>query len=273
MSLKDWREDQNLIERIAKAVQIDNVSHAYIFEADSTVDKMQFAKDFVKAVLCKHAPGYGCDNCITCAKVDHDNLEDIHLIEAEYNQAKSAKSVRDEAVAGLIEAIKTMPNGERNIAIISDADTMTVRAQNRLLKTLEEPTEGTIIILLSENSDNLLDTIKSRCIKYNIYGGMKEEGEFFNGAKDLVNAIIDRKDFYTLKEIISGCVKSRDDAFCLLDSMERIYRNLLLGKDSRATMIRREKIFEGVALIEEARRDLIIKVNYNYALRDLVLKL
>ena len=54
---------------------------------------------------------------------------------------------------------------------------------------------------------------------------------------------------------------------------ERIYRNLLLEKDPRGKLIKREDIFRAVELIEEARRDLIMNVNYNYALKNLMLKI
>ena len=62
--------------------------------------------------------------------------------------------------------------GGRNIAILEDADTMTVRAQNRFLKTLEEPQPGTVIMLLSENSRMLLPTIRSRCVRVRV-GGLR----------------------------------------------------------------------------------------------------
>ena len=73
--------------------------------------------------------------------------------------------------------------------------------------------------------------------------------------------------------MLSGCVKSREDAFRMLDGVERIYRNLLLNKDPRGKLLKKEDVFRGVELIEEARRDLIMNVNYNYALKNLMLKI
>ena len=76
-----------------------------------------------------------------------------------------------------------------------------------------------------------------------------------------------------MKNILSKSVKSREDAFLMLDGLERIYRNLLLEKDPRGRLLKKEEIFKAVSLIEEARRDLIMNVNYNYALKNLVLKI
>ena len=75
---------------------------------------------------------------------------------------------QDEQISKVQSDIKKKPMEERHMVVIQDADTMTLRAQNRLLKTLEEPFEGTVMILLSENRENLLETIKSRCVLYRI---------------------------------------------------------------------------------------------------------
>ena len=68
-------------------------------------------------------------------------------------------------------------------------------------------------------------------------------------------------------------MKSREDAFQLLDGMERIYRDFLVGKDLRGRLIKKEDIFRHIALIEEARRDLVMKVNHNYAMKNLLIKI
>ena len=159
------------------------------------------------------------------------------------------------------------------MAIICNADTMTKRAQNRLLKTLEEPTPGTVIMLLSENRENLLDTIKSRCIFYRLGGGEETGGENLRDANRLVDALIEGENFFEMKQLLSKSVKSREDASRILDGLERIYRNLLLEKDPRGRLLKKEQIFRAVELIEEARRDLIMNVNYNYALKNLMLKI
>jgi len=273
MSFKNWTTDKSLIDRIEKAIINNHVSHAYIIEGDSVNDKEDFALSFIKAILCKEEVGVGCDSCLTCKKISHGNYEDLYVVSGEYNATKTAKSIRDEQIEELQETLKRRPNYERNIALIKDADTMTKRAQNRLLKTLEEPYPGTVIILLSENSENLIDTIKSRSIMYHVYGDLGVKADYFDGAKELVNAVISKEKFFDLKEILLDNVKSREDAFSILDSMERIYRNILLGLDSRASQIRKEDVYKAIEYIEEARRDLLMNVNYSYALKNLVLKL
>lgn len=276
MSLGNWKSDKKLIERMSKAIRSGSVSHAYIIEGDSCVDKEAFALDFLKAICCEKAPGEGCsdeaeeEKCLSCRRIDHGNCEDLYIVRAE---GTTTKSVKDDAVLKLQENLKKKPAGSRNMAVICNADTMTKRAQNRLLKTLEEPNPGTVIILLSENRENLLDTIKSRCIFYRLSGGENTDMESLKDANRLVNALIEGEKFFELKQLLAKSVKSREDAFRMLDGMERIYRNLLLEKDPRGRLLKKENVFRAVQLIEEARRDLIMNVNYNYALKNLMLKI
>ena len=143
-----WQEYEKLINRISLSIRENAVSHAYIIEGDALTDKMGFAIDFLKAVSCNELPGTGCDECLTCRKIEHRNYEDLYIVEAEFNASKTAKSIRDDAIEELQDNLARKAVEERCFAIIESADSMTHRAQNRLLKTLEEPNPGTVIILL-----------------------------------------------------------------------------------------------------------------------------
>lgn len=266
MSLSKYQLNKKLIDRISASITSGRVFHAYIIEGDSLSDKEGFAKEFCKAVICKENPGLGCDYCIDCRKVDHDNYEDLHFIESD------GMSVKDEQISKLQADLKKKPIASRHMAIIKDADTMTARAQNRLLKTLEEPFAGTIIILLSENRENLLETIRSRCVLYRLED-LKENTKGQELSEILFEAISDGKKFYELKQIIFSKVKSREDAFIMLDGLERIYEKLLTWEDPRRKVYSKEEIIKAIEFIEAARRDLHAKVNYQYALKNLILKI
>lgn len=273
MSLKDYREYSKLTNRIHRAIEAGHVSHAYIIEGDSCTDKEKIAKDFVKAILCENNPGWGCDECVNCRKIDHDNYEDLYAVNADEN------SLKDAAILSLQEKLKGKPTGgSRNIAIISDADTMTQRAQNRLLKTLEEPTPGTVIVLLSENTENLLQTIRSRCIIYRL-GNFVSSNEHIDlkFPETMLKLAMDGAYFCDLKSQLDKHIKDRKEAFVFLDGMERLFRQYMTASPSSAEdsapAMRKEKIIENVRIIEEARRDLLANVNYKYALRNLILKI
>lgn len=259
--------DKKLIDRIQRTISCKNLSHAYILEGDRCTDKLDFAKEFIKAIECKNALGVGCDSCISCRKLNHGNFEDLHIISSD------GKSVKDSMISDLQEELKKKPFGDRHFVIIEDSDTMTQRAQNRLLKTLEEPPMGTIIFLLSENSENLLATVRSRCIIYRLIGEKAEVDGMIKLAEALVNGVLERKNFFYTWEILDKAVKSKEDALELLDGMERIYHKILVEKDSRAGFLRREAVGEYISLIEECRRDVLANVRVSYALKNLIIKI
>ncbi len=269
MSLTRWKEDEKLIGRIRQSIRDGKVSHAYLIEGDTCVDKIGFAKDFLKAISCKVKPGEGCDTCADCRKIDHDNCEDLYFVETD------GISVKDDMIEKLQENLARKPLGERSMAIIADADTMTIRAQNRFLKTLEEPQGNTVILLLCDNRENMLETIRSRCIAWHLRGGESERAqqEMTDCANALIDCVLEEEGFFQLKQILTKYVKDRDSAFQVLDAMEHLYRSILLGQDERSRFFRSEEIMRNVVLVEEARRDLILKVNYQYALKDLLLKI
>ena len=120
-------------EKIRKTIETGNISHAYIFEGSRISGKEAAAVSFLMAIN-------GGKNL----EADPDHYE----VRAEAGQGRTVKSVKDADLEKLQADLKMKPQGERNTALIYDADTMTPRAQNRFLKTLEEPTPGTVIVLL-----------------------------------------------------------------------------------------------------------------------------
>lgn len=253
--------NDKLISRIEKTISSGNISHAYIIEGDSLVDKMGFAKDFVKEIL-------NADDELSSI-VEHENFEDLYIVRSEAGLGRSVKSIKDDDMEELQSNLKMKPHGERNFAIVDNADSMTIRAQNRFLKTLEEPPVGTVIFLLCDNQDNLLDTIKSRCISIHLFDGNKRESAF-----ELVSAIMDGEKFTKIKKLMSEEIKTRDDAFEFLDSLENSYRTILIGENKeKLRLYSREELIQAIELVEETRRDIVLNMNYSYAIKNLVLKL
>jgi len=263
MTFKDVKNNDLLIKRVSGAILRGNVSHAYVFEG-ACRDKKLLAESFAKAVLCAANPGAGCDCCQTCRKISHGNHEDVIYVE------KDGLSIRDEAIEELQGKLKRKPcAGERNIAIIADADTMTKRAQNRLLKTLEEPCPGAVIILLSDNTENLTKTILSRCVVLrwnNFTADSRDERE--DKARDAANLILDGASFYRINSKVMEFAESREDAYRMLDSME-----LLFGEHLKGRIYGRAALLGAITQIEQARRDMKFGMNVAYALKSMILNM
>lgn len=254
-----------ITDRLEKAVHEDRVSHAYIFEGPADVDKKAFAKSFLKGILCPNHRGENCGRCSICDKIDHDNHEDVTYIE------KDGSSVRDGAVESVQEKLSVKPLGDRNAVVISDCDTMTARAQNRLLKTLEEPPGNSIIILLSENMENFTQTVLSRCVKFRI----DSRGETVNEGKAdvVVKMALEGRSFYEIRNEVSEFLKDREKTEMLLDSMERVYRDHIDMKSAEVPKYTFEEICDSIWYIEDARKQIRQGMSPNYALKRLILKI
>lgn len=268
MTFKEIQGNAPLTKRLTDVIRNQNISHAYIFEGEACLDKKRFVESFVQAILCAEEPGIGCGHCSICNKISHGNHEDLTYVEAD------GRSIKDEAIEQVQERLMVKPYGQRNIAVISDADTMTLRAQNRLLKTLEEPPQGTIIILLSENIENLTQTILSRCVKYRInYFGSASYEYMIQRAEKIVDMLLEGEPFYRLKKEVEDIIKEQRETEALLDAMERIYRDLLINNNSKSRLYKKEQIYQNVAVIEETRRQLQRGVSKSYAIKNLIIKI
>lgn len=267
MTFDDIKGNEKVFAGLKKAAMSGNAAHAYIIEGDASVHKDIVAKVFAKAILCTEKRGTGCGMCSVCNKIEHENHEDIFYVRKEGN------SIKDEDMSNLQERLKNKPLGERNIAIVEDADTMTLRAQNRILKTLEEPPAGTVIMLLSENTENLIRTIVSRCAVIRLSHAEEiEDAESMKLAADTADALIAGKSFYEIKRILGDVTENKDKAFAFLDAFEHFYGNAAVRGGRQEMLYQKEYIYSQVENIEEARRDLRRNVSVGYVIKCLMLK-
>lgn len=259
-------ENDNLIRRINSAVKNDRVSHAYIFEAPGYVDKKRFAEAFAKAVLCPKHLGENCGECSICDKIDHGNHEDMIYI------CPDGGSVKDAAIMKMQEELKTKPFGSRHIAIVESSDTMTLRAQNRLLKTLEEPPGKSLIILLSENMENLAQTIQSRCVKYRINHGDNTNTDYLmEKAGHIVSMALNRAPFYRIKKETDDISGSREEAYGFLDAVQAVLRDMMMEGNKEISVYKADKLAESIYAAETARKQIREGVSPSYAIKNLMI--
>lgn len=268
MRFKEQENNINLITRLDNVVKDDKIAHAYIFEGSACIDKKAFAESFVKGILCTRNLGENCGNCSNCSKIDHDNHEDIIYISAE------GGSIKDADIIDMQDKLKTKPFGERNVVIIADSDTMTIRAQNRLLKTLEEPPGKAVIILLSENIENLVQTIQSRCVKYRInYFGSDNYDFMMEKAAKVADLMLSRSPFFKVKKEVDDILGNKEDTAAFLDALQVVYRNLILNRSGGISLYKNNELIDNIHDIEKARKQIKEGVSPTYAIKNLLLKI
>jgi len=149
---------KDLKDRIKKALREDQLAHAYIFEGVKGVGKALMAESIAAALLCENEVDEACGVCAACQKMATSNHPDYEIT------LPDGASIKNKQIEGFQEFILLKPyTGNRKIAIIKDAHTMTLSAQNRILKILEEPPHYAVIIFITDQMAGMLPTIKSRC--------------------------------------------------------------------------------------------------------------
>ncbi len=150
--------NQKIQEQLKQSIRNHKTSHSYLFVGTEGIGKKQIAKEFSKTLLClEEEPSY-CNKCKSCIEFDTQNNPDFQIISPDGN------AIKIEQIREIQKKVFEKPIiSNKKIYIIDDSDKMTKEAQNCLLKTLEEPPEYVIIILIGTNENAFLSTIKSRC--------------------------------------------------------------------------------------------------------------
>ncbi|WP_333887792.1 DNA polymerase III subunit delta' [Clostridium sp.] len=136
--------------QIENSIKMGRLSHASIFVGEDGIGKSLFAEELAVKILGK------------------DQIKQyVDIIKLKL--FKNKKSIGIEEIKYIIEEINKKPyEGDKKVVILYNSDKLTEAAQNALLKTIEEPPQGSFIILLCEKLDGILDTVKSRCQIYKL---------------------------------------------------------------------------------------------------------
>ena len=154
--------NQQIKEELLKSLKDNKVSHSYLFVGIEGIGKQMIAKSFAQMILCTDKEEKGCNRCKSCIEFHSNNHPDFLYIEPDGN------SIKIDQIRYLQRKIQEKPIiSNKKVYIINDANKMTQEAQNCLLKTLEEPPEYATIILIGNNENAFLNTIKSRCMIVN----------------------------------------------------------------------------------------------------------
>ena len=157
---------QDAIKELLKnSIEQNKVSHAYIINGENRSGKEFIAKIFAKTLQCETGESEPCNQCHSCSKADSHNHPDIVYVSHEKPNSIGVDDIRD----GINNTVMIKPySGRYKIYIIPETEKMTPQAQNALLKTLEEPPEYVVFIMLTSSMEMILPTIMSRCVILNM---------------------------------------------------------------------------------------------------------
>lgn len=147
---------------LQQRLQQNRLPHAILFSGAAGLGKTQFANAFIYSLLCeqKKEDGHGCGHCRSCLWLQAHSHPDLFVVQPE----EESVTIKIEMIRGLIDRLTQQSHqGGYKIALISPAEAMPIGATNALLKTLEEPTPNTIILLITQQLYALTATLRSRC--------------------------------------------------------------------------------------------------------------
>lgn len=254
---------------LTNCIENKNFSHSYIFSGIKGIGKYTFAKDFAKCIL------------------EDSMMQDY------YELGPDGKSIKVAQIRELQNVINIKPIfSKKSVYIIDDADLMTIEAQNSLLKTLEEPPEYAVIILIVHNERSVLSTVKSRCInikfsklsdkdikKYFLKNDLNFEDKNINVFKVLdgsLNNIDFIKDDYdellNLTVFVTNLKKNKvinffQDGSVFYDNHDKIirlleYLNILLFENS---------YFQLIEIVEKTKNKILMNNNFEMCIDYMIL--
>ena len=139
----------------AAAVREHRVGHAYLFLGAPGSGQQEAAMALAECLVC---PKGGCDSCDECIRVAHRTHPDVHWLSPEGASGYVVEQVRQ-----LIADVSLAPvRANAKVYILDRVDTLREASANALLKTIEEPPEGVVFILMARTADAVLPTISSR---------------------------------------------------------------------------------------------------------------
>lgn len=162
---RDIVGQEQIKEHLQNALVGKKVSHAYIINGEKSSGKEFIANVFAMALQCENDGAEPCQECRSCKQALSANQPDIIKVLHEKPSTISVDDIRGQINNDV--AIKPYSSPYK-VYIVNEAEKMTPQAQNALLKTLEEPPEYAVILLLTANVNSLLPTILSRCVVLNM---------------------------------------------------------------------------------------------------------
>lgn len=158
---KDIPGQEEMKRQLEMSVRRNHLSHSYLLLGEKGVGKLTMARAFAKRLLCTGEGTRPCGRCHSCIQIAADTHPDVVTIQRD-KTALGVDAVREQ----LAQEIRIRPfSGERRIFIVPEAEKMTQQAQNAILKTIEEPPDYAMVLLLAEQEEALLPTIRSRVLR------------------------------------------------------------------------------------------------------------
>lgn len=272
--------NQNNLQQILQAYHENRLSHAFLIETNDQMRTLSELKDILSQINCEDNYDWNCNKCNLCHLLKNEVLPSLAII------SPDGMNIKKNQILELKQKFSTKPiYSKYNMYIILNAEKFNSSSANTILKFLEEPEDGILGFFITNNKENMIDTIKSRCqIISNFYKVEEVEVKYFDVAISYLGSIyatdtldcnqILIKENSFLKEdyqkLFSTILKIYFDYYCIsINSMliPKEYEELKFLLKYSPTYF-----FKQMKLIEELEQELSYNVNVNLLLDRFVLE-
>lgn len=275
-----------IVNFFSDALSKSHLSHSYLISGS---ENLELAKTIASLILCRQEHT-GCGSCSSCLKLASGNHPDFMVI------TPDGASIKNAQVEEFQEFIFIRPfESKYKIVIFNEAHLMTERAQNRILKVLEEPPEYAVFIFMTKQMEIMLETVHSRC---QILNANEDEGHevnkvLFEKALELVHGI-EKQDAGRVLEFGAYVKQDKSQVTQFLVQLTTILRDIMIFRETHnnqlisaenltilnykeqlgklSTNISRKKNIELIELIEEVDQRLKSNMNFDLTVDKLLFK-
>ena len=150
----------SILKRFAVLDQRKRLAHAYLFIGPSGIGKTETAVAVAKLMNCEAGrEEFFCDTCSSCIKINAGGHPDVSVIDNGEGESIKIEQIRELLNRGKLRAFMA----RKKVFVIKNIENLTLESANAFLKTLEEPTADSLLILTTSIPETVLDTVKSRC--------------------------------------------------------------------------------------------------------------
>lgn len=220
------KENQPIIyQTFTNSLKNKTLSHAYLLVGNPGTPLFEVGKYLAKTILCDDPSPLACDNCITCLRIDSENYPDIIMLDG------SKGTIKKEDVLNIENRFEKTAFESKGIMIyiINLVENMTTEAVNSMLKFIEEPESEIYAFLTTNNINNVLPTIVSRCQTLNLKSAPREKvieeatamnvseddaellSYFYNDSELIYDFLKDEEasnQYYEAKDVLSGLLEA-----------------------------------------------------------------
>lgn len=266
------------IKMLVKKCDENRLAHVFLIETNDKDATLMDILEFCKVLNCSDTYVESCSKCNICHLINQQQLPSLKIIYPD------GQAIKKEQMENLKNAFFKIPYLTKyNCYIIMEAEKLNSSSANTMLKFIEEPEANTIGFLVTNNKENVIETIKSRCeiIKcyYDTLDGKKKNERLFSLAEDYLYKLeVEKNKSILYNKVIIDEKLEREDVRTFYQIILSIYMDVLNGKtlDNRPDKINKlsqKEILKRIYLVNEVIERLNYNVNINLLMDYFVLGL